>query len=113
MAIKIELNTNLAMQFVREDLVENLGWDGLDVLIDFYNEEEDDIEFDNALFWVWHRYDSARAACEDRGIEVDKEDFDGEPLDDDEIEDNCLRELERNTKVFVLDDGSVVVNTEF
>ena len=113
MAIKIEVTTSLAMQFVREDLIKNLGWDGLDVLIDYYNEEEEDIEFDNALFWVWHRYNSAKEACEDLGIEIDNEGFDGEPISEEELEETCLDELERNTKVFVLDDGSVVVNKEF
>lgn len=109
MAIVIELDTNMAMKLVREDLVKSLGWDGIDAIIDFYNEQDENVEFDNALFWEWSRYDSAKEACEDKSIEVDKEDYYGELLDEDGLEEACYNELIRYHKVIELENGSYLV----
>lgn len=109
MAIVVELDTNMAMNLVRSDLVKSLGWDGIDAIIDFYSQQDKNVEFDNALFWEWSRYDSAKEACEDKKIEVDNEDFDGEPLDEEELERACYDELTRYHKVIELDNGSYLV----
>lgn len=109
MAIMIKLTTSLAMDQVRSDLTKNLGWDGVEAIIDFYNEQDEDVEFDNSLFWEWTRYDSAKDACSDLKIEVDNEDFDGEPLEEEEFEKACYDELTRYHKVIELDNGSYLV----
>ena len=113
MAIKLELTPNRAMEILRDDIVENLGYDGVKAVINYYEELGEDVDYDISLFWCFHRYDNAAEACKDLSIEVDKEDFDGEPLDDDDYEEACLDELRDNKPVvIVFDDGSVLVQDE-
>ena len=111
MAIKLELTPNRAMEILRDDIVENLGYDGVKAVINYYEELGEDIDYDISLFWCFHRYDNATEACKDlSGIEVDREDFTGEPLDDDDYEEACLDELKSSMPVvIVLDDDSILV----
>lgn len=113
MAIKLELTPNRAMEILRDDIVENLGYDGIKAVINYYEELGEDVDYDISLFWCFHRYDNATEACKDLSIEVDKEDFDGEPLDDDDYEEACLDELKGNRSVvIVLDDDSILVQAD-
>lgn len=109
MAIKIEVNTSMAFDYLlRDDIVKNLGWEGIEAIIEHYNELCGDVEYDPSLFWEWCRYDSAKEACEDLGIEVDKEDFDGEPYDEKAYEEECRKELEYTHSVIELSDSILV-----
>lgn len=110
MAIKLDLTPNRAMEILRDDIVENLGYDGVKAVINYYEELGEDVDYDISLFWCFHRYDNAVEACKDLSIEVDKEDFDGEPLDEEAYEEACLDELRASMAVvIVLDDDSILV----
>ena len=113
MAITLTITTNVAIKLLRDDIVENLGWKGVDAIIDYYEDQGEELEFDQAVFSEWTRYDSAEEACRDKHIEVDRNDFEGEPLDDEDYEAACCKELQRKTVVLEMLDGSVIVNDEF
>lgn len=110
MAIKLELTADMAMNILRDDIVRNLGYDGIKAVINYYENLGEDVDYDISLFWCFQRYDNAAEACEDLSIEVDKEDFDGEPLDEEDFEEACLNELRYNKPVvIILDDDSILV----
>lgn len=112
MAITIELTANLAMNILRDDIVENLGYEGIEAVIDFYNEcyGDEPIECDQSLFWVWHKYDNAVAAYIDHYGDVSALKEEDEEVD---LEKAALEELNNETTALLLSDGSVVVMTEF
>lgn len=57
--MKIELDLETLCYIMRDDIKEYLGYDGLDALLDFYNELEDangePMMYDQSLFWCWDR----------------------------------------------------------
>ena len=120
MAITLELDVYLAEKILRSDIVANLQYDGIQAVIDWYDSIDNDYDFDQSLFWVWHRYDSALAAMMDyNSDEVDsivhdlKEENPDEKILQEDVEEKCLHFLNKNTSVIELNDGSVIVNTEF
>ena len=82
-----------------KELVNKLGKDGIEAIIDFYKQEK--IEFNSNFLNDWARYDSAVDAVKDI-----------RPINRDEIpsEQECLVELGNNTAVIRLMDGSVLVD---
>lgn len=120
MAIRLELDTYLAEKILRSDILQNLSYDGVSAVIDYYDSMGEDIEFDQSLFWNFHRYDSALAAVMDhdpseveaiiRDIKLDNP---GVKVTQDDVEFECKHWLTENTTCIPMDDGSVIVNTEF
>lgn len=120
MAIRLELDTYLAEKILRSDILQNLCFDGVSAVIDFYDDGGGDIDFDQSLFWCFHRYESALAAVMDHdSSEVDaivrdiKEENPGEVVSQDDVEFECKHWLMENTTCISMDDGSVIINTEF
>lgn len=121
MAIKLELDTYLAEKILRSDIVMHLGYEGISAIIDWYDSLGEDVEFDQSLFWVWTRYESALAAVMDHDssaveeiVEDLKEDLDeGEKVDQDDVEMECKQWLVDRTSVIVLDNGEILVDGEF
>lgn len=120
MAIKLELDLYLAEKLLRPDILRNLSFDGMEAVIEHYNNIGEDIDFDQSLFWCFHRYESPTMAAMDHdesvvyGIvnEFEEENPD-EPLDRDYVNEKCLEWLNENTICIKMKDGSVVINTEF
>ena len=120
MAIRLELDTYLAEKILRSDILQNLCYDGVSAVIDFYDDGGGDIDFDQSLFWCFHRYESALAAVMDHNPdEVEaivrdiKEENPGEVVSQDDVEAECKHWLAENTTCIPMDDGSVIINTEF
>jgi hypothetical protein len=120
MAIKLELDTWLAEKILRADILQNLSYDGVSAIIDFYDDMGEDIDFDQSLFWCFHRYESALAAVMDHdSSEVDaivrdiKEENPDEEVSQDDVEYECKHWLMEHTTCIPMNDGSVIINTEF
>ena len=120
MAIILELDMYLAEKVLRDDIVKNLSYDGIERIIEYYDELAEDIPFDQSLFWCFHRYENAIEAVRDYDYsiigkiidELKEDDSDEEPSEDD-IEEECLEYLENSTICFKMGDGTVIVNTEY
>lgn len=120
MAIKLELDVYLAEKILRSDILQNLCYDGVSAVIDYYDDGGGDIDFDQSLFWCFHRYESALAAVMDhdpsevetiiRDIKLENP---GVKVTQDDVEFECKHWLTENTTCIPMDDGSVIVNTEF
>lgn len=120
MAIRLELDTYLAEKILRSDILQNLSHDGVSAVIDYYDSMGEDIDFDQSLFWCFHRYESALAAVMDHdSSEVEaivrdiKEENPDEEVSQDDVEFECKHWLVENTTCIPMNDGSVIVNTEF
>lgn len=120
MAITIEVDTHLACKILRSDIVSNLSYDGIEAVIDYYNGIGEDISFDQSLFWCFHRYNNAIEAVNDfDSDEVEniirdiKDENPDEPVDNDDVEFECKHWLTEHTVCIPMNDGSVIVNTEF
>ena len=120
MAIILELDVYLAEKVLRDDIVKNLSYDGIERIIEYYDELGEDISFDQSLFWCFHRYENAIKAVRDYDDsviseiinELKEDDSDEEPSEDD-IEEKCLEYLENSTTCFKMNDGTVIVNNEY
>ena len=110
MDIILKLDTNQIFDMLRDDIAKNLCFDGVDAIIEelenMYGSDEK-IEFDQALFADWYRYDDAIEACKDLDLEVDI--FYEEDADYDDIEEACFEELQRNYNIIMMPDHSVIV----
>ena len=118
MAITLTLDTYLAEKILRSDIVQNLGYEGIERVIEWYEDLGNDVEFDQSLFWVWSRYDNAIAAVMDFDSDavaeiVDELKEDGEEVDEDAVDEKCIEWLEERTSIIPLPNGEVIVNTEF
>lgn len=118
MAITLTLDTYLAEKILRKDIVQNLGFDGIERVIEWYTDLGNDLEFDQSLFWVWTRYENATAAVMDFDSNavaeiVDELKEDGEEVDEDIVDEKCIEWLEERTSIIPLPNGEVIVNTEF
>lgn len=118
MAIKIELDTYLAAKILRDDIVKNLGYEGIATIIGWYDELGEDIDFDQSLFWCWSRYDDAIEALKDidhnafdEVYEESKADMDdpNEEPDEDDLADECAQKLSDEATVLTLSCGDVLV----
>lgn len=113
----IDVTTYIAEKILRDDILANLGHDGVEAVIDWYDSINEKTEFDQSLFWCWHRYSSAIEAVNDfdSSVVTDivndlKED---EHVDEDDIEMECKNWLVERTSVVELSCGDILVNTEF
>ena len=118
MAIRIELDTYLAEKILRKDIVQNLGYEGIERIIDWYRDLGNDLEFDQSLFWVWSRYDNAIAAVMDFDSDavaemVNELKEDDEEVDENAVDEKCIEWLEERTSIIPLPNGEVIVHTEF
>lgn len=118
--IKLELTPYLAVKILRSDIVEGLQHDGIAAVIEYYDNIGEDIDFDQSLFWCFHRYESALAAVMDHDpSEVEtivrdiKEENPDEEVSQDDVEFECKHWLTENTICIPMNDGSVIINTEF
>lgn len=118
MAIKIELDTYLASKILRDDIVENLGYEGIDTIIDWHDEMGDEIDFDQSLFWCWSRYDNAIEALKDidhnafdevyEDFKADLDDPSEEP-DEHDLAFECAQKLSDEATILVLSCGEILV----
>lgn len=118
MAIKIELDTHLAVKILRDDIVNNLGYEGIDAIIEWYDEIGGDIAFDPSLFWCWSRYSDAAAALKDidraafdevyEDFKADMDDPNEEP-DEDDLTAECSQVLSDEATVLTLSCGDILV----
>lgn len=118
MAIKLTLDTYLAEKILRRDIVENLGFDGIERIIEHYDDYDSDIEFDQSLFWIWTRYESATAAVMDHNSDVVAEIIEelkegGEEINESTVDEKCIEWLEDQTAIIPLANGEIIVDTEF
>ena len=118
MAITLTLDTYLAEKILRRDIVENLGVDGIERVIEYYEDCGSDIEFDQSLFWVWSRYENAIAAVMDFDSDavaemVNELKEDDEEVNEDAVDEKCIEWLEERTSIIPLPNGEVIVNSEF
>ena len=118
MAITLTLDTHLAEKILRSDIVQNLGYEGIERIIEHYDEFAHDIEFDQSLFWIWTRYENAIAAVMDFDSNavaeiVDELKEDGEEVDEDAVDEKCIEWLEVRTSIIPLPNGEIIVDTEF
>ena len=122
----LELTCDHICNILREDVYDNLQYDGVSALLDHYEKEESDtgdkIIYDPSLFWDWHRYDDAVIAYEEKigawdniSANIYEEHEDDEELDDDEIQEEIatvLKDILINKYTCIeLDDGSILVRS--
>lgn len=123
MAITLKLDTYLAEKILRSDLVENLGYEGIERIIEWHDDLGYlgyDIEFDQSLFWCWHRYSNAIEAVNDLDSNAFEELTDnlkdtldeGEHLSEEMVEEECVEWLENNYAIITLRSGEVIVKTD-
>lgn len=122
--MKINATPYILSSILRDDIVKNLGMDGIEAVLDWYDGIEE-YEFDQSLFWVWTRYSSAVDALNDFDsnavleiadelAEVDEDEPDKTvEVDDDELNEKCLEKLEDMTSVISMRNGEVIVCNEF
>ena len=122
----LELTCDHICNILREDVYDNLQYDGVSALLDYYETEESDtgekIIYDPSLFWDWHRYDDAVIAYEEKigawdniSANIYEDHKDDEELDDDEIQEEIatvLKDILINKYCCIeLDDGSILVRS--
>ena len=119
----LELTCDHICDILRDDVYDNLQYDGVSALLDYYESEESEtgekIVYDPSLFWNWHRYDDAVIAYEEKIGAWDNisaniyEQHEGEDISDDEIQEEIatvLKDILINTYPCIeLDDGSILV----
>ena len=114
--MKLTADTYTVCKFLREDILNNLQYDGVSEVISYYDEIDENMDYDPSLFWIWNRYDSALAALKDNddgSLDDILEDAKENDFDASDIEDRCLEVLREMTSVIEMRDGTVIVNTEF
>ena len=117
----IDVTTYIAEKILRHDILTNLGHDGVEAVIDWYDSINEKTEFDQSLFWIWHRYSSAIEAVNDFDSSVVeeivndlKEDLEeDEHVEQDDVEMECKNWLVERTSVIVLACGDILVDTDF
>ena len=122
--MKINATPYILSSILRDDIVKNLGMDGIEAVLDWYDGIEE-YEFDQSLLWVWTRYSNAVDALNDFDsnavleiadelAEVDEDDPDKVvEVDDDEMNEKCLEKLQDMTSVIPMRNGEVIVCNEF
>lgn len=118
MAIKIELDVYLASKILREDIVENLGYEGIATIIEHYDSLGEDIDFDQSLFWCWSLYNDATEALKDidpaafdevyEDFKADLDDPNEEP-DEHDLAFECAQKLSEEATILVLSCGEILV----
>ena len=122
----LELTCDHICNILREDVYDNLQYDGVSALLDHYESEESEtgekIIYDPSLFWDWHRYDDAVIAYEEKigawdnvSANIYEEHEDDEEINDDEIQEeiaSVLKDILINKYTCIeLDDGSILVRS--
>lgn len=122
--MKINATPYILSSILRDDIVKNLGMDGIEAVLEWYDSIEE-YEFDQSLFWSWTRYSNAVDALNDFDsnavleiadelAEVDEDDPDKVvEVDDDEMNEKCLEKLQDMTSVIPMRNGEVIVCNEF
>ena len=60
--MKIEVTTDIAIEHLRSDIVEALGYDGVDAIINYYDAQDADMAFDPSLFADFDKYEDLESA---------------------------------------------------
>jgi hypothetical protein len=63
--MKIEVTTEMVMSILRSDLKRYLGYEGVDAILDAYNDYIPDAEYDESLFYNWEVYEDENEAVYD------------------------------------------------
>jgi hypothetical protein len=114
--MKLTADTYTVCNFLREDILNNLRYDGVSEIISYYDDIDENMVYDPSLFWIWNRYDSAFEALKDNddgSLDEILKDAKENDFDASDIEDRCLEVLQDITSVIEMGDGTVIVNTEF
>lgn len=117
----IKASAYIIESLLRDDIRENLGHDGIEALIEWYDALGEETEFDQSFFWVWSRYSSATEAVTDINSSVVEEIVndikegleDDEEVDEDDVDNECEEWLAERTSVITLGNGDVLVYNEF
>lgn len=122
----IEISSENVKNMLRSDVSEHLGWEGIDALMEYYQNQEEmngeKIEYDPALFWSWTKFTVIKEAAKQYGIDYEEiskqveEDHDPdfwEQMDDssreEAIDEAIVEELEESHGVILLDSGAILV----
>ena len=62
--MKIEVTTDIAIKHLRSDIVEALGYNGVDAIINHYDSQDPNMEFDPSIFADFDKYEDLEAAIE-------------------------------------------------
>lgn len=114
--MKLTADTYTVCKFLREDILNNLQYDGVSEVISYYDEIDENMDYDPSLFWIWNRYDSPFEALKDNddgSLDDILEDAKENDFDEISLNDRCLEVLREMTSVIEMSDGTVIVNTEF
>lgn len=114
--MKLTADTYTVCKFLREDILNNLRYDGVTEVINYYDEIDENMDYDLSLFWIWNRYDSPVEALKDNdngSLDEILEDAKENDFDENSLNDRCLEVLREMTSVIEMSDGTVIVNTEF
>lgn len=60
--MKIEVTTDIAIERLRSDIVDALGYDGIDAIINYYDNQDPNMIFDPSIFADFDKYDDLEAA---------------------------------------------------
>lgn len=60
--MKIEVTTDIAIEHLRSDIVESLGYNGIDAIINYYDAQDADMVFDPSLFADFDKYEDLESA---------------------------------------------------
>lgn len=117
MPIILKVTPYVAEKILRDDIVKELGRDGIEAIIDWYDSIDDGIPFDQSDFYVWSRYKNIQAALSDYDenyLNDLKKTFED---DEDSLNEECCTYFEDQTNVLYLTPdggaGEVLINTDF
>ena len=122
----IEITSENVKNMLRSDVFEHLGWEGIDALMEYYENQEEmngeKIEYDPSLFWCWTKYTDMREAAKENGVEYEEvakrveEDHDpdywkqmSDSSREEAIDEAIVEELEESHGVILLESGAILI----
>lgn len=122
----VEITSENVKSMLRSDVFEQLGWEGVDALMEYYENQEEmngeKIEYDPSLFWSWTKYDNMREAAKEKGIDYEEvakrveEDHDpdywkqtSDSSREEAIDEAIVEELEESHGVILLESGAILI----
>ena len=118
----VEVTSEMAYKMIRKDILDHLGYDGVDAILSHYNEENPEMIFDENLFSTWTKYSDALKACEYKNIsynDIEEELKDGfiyenwndmsEEEQENAVYDMMVERLCERYNAIVLDSGEILI----
>lgn len=122
----IEITSENVKNMLRSDVFEHLGWEGVDALMEYYQNQEEmngeKIEYDPSLFWCWTKYTDMRVAAKEKGVDYEEvakrveEDHDtgywnymSDSSREEAIDEAIVEELEESHGVILLESGAILI----